>query len=188
MARARSPDSSNPFVFAFPLPTFLYSKYLTDTPTFGSHRHKGYFAPNANRPNLVVLLNAHATKLTLSGTAEPYVVSGVQFTVGEKSYEVKANKEVILSAGAYGTPQLLELSGTFFFTLFDFETPFVSPMHCFFLGGSRDWMRYAMNLTDDLADSYHLFFPLFLFLFCLLHLSRWGGAFGSGSGSGFDSC
>jgi hypothetical protein len=114
MARARSPDSSNPFVFAFPLPTFLYSKYLTDTPTFGSHRHKGYFAPNANRPNLVVLLNAHATKLTLSGTAEPYVVSGVQFTVGDKSYEVKANKEVILSAGAYGTPQLLELSGTFF--------------------------------------------------------------------------
>lgn len=51
----------------------------------------------------------------LSGSGEPFTVTGVQFTVGGdkdgKVYEVKAKKEVVLSAGAFGTPQLLELSG-----------------------------------------------------------------------------
>lgn len=60
-----------------------------------------------------MLTNAHVTKLVLSGSGEPYVVSGIQFTVEGKSYEVKIKKEAILSAGAFGTPQLLELSGAF---------------------------------------------------------------------------
>ncbi|KAF8313118.1 GMC oxidoreductase [Clavulina sp. PMI_390] len=78
-----------------------------------SYAASGYYAPNVNRPNLVVLPSAHVTKLILTGTGEPYTVSGVQFTVAgsDKAYEVKATREVILSAGAFGTPQLLELSG-----------------------------------------------------------------------------
>ena len=89
--------------------------------------NQGYFAPNASRPNLVVLLDAHTTKLTLSGTCEPYVVSGVQFKVGDSSYEVKAKKEVILSAGAFGTPQLLELSGMFLIVFSPLSPLFPAP-------------------------------------------------------------
>ncbi|KAF8313115.1 alcohol oxidase [Clavulina sp. PMI_390] len=78
-----------------------------------SYTASGYYAPNASRPNLVVLPSAQATKLIVTGTGEPYTISGVQFTAAgsDKVYEVKAKREVILSAGAFGTPQLLELSG-----------------------------------------------------------------------------
>ncbi|KAF8313117.1 alcohol oxidase [Clavulina sp. PMI_390] len=78
-----------------------------------SYTAPGYYAPNASRPNLVVLTSTQVTKLILTGAGEPYTVSGVQFTTAgtDKMYEVRAKREVILSAGAFGTPQLLELSG-----------------------------------------------------------------------------
>lgn len=78
-----------------------------------SYSASGYFTPNASRPNLVVLPYAQASKLILTGAAEPYVVSGVQFRVGagETEYIVRAKREVVLSTGSFGTPQLLELSG-----------------------------------------------------------------------------
>ncbi|KAF8313116.1 alcohol oxidase [Clavulina sp. PMI_390] len=78
-----------------------------------SYTAPAYYVPNASRPNLVVLTSAHVVKLVLTGTGEPYTISGVQFTTSgsDKVYEVKAKREVILSAGAFGTPQLLELSG-----------------------------------------------------------------------------
>lgn len=149
---------------------------LPDTqPPSEFHHHKGYFTPNANRPNLVVLLNAHATQLTLSGAAEPYVVSGVQFTVRGQSYEVTAKKEVILSAGAYGTPQLLELSGMLVFfslCLFDFETgrdeirdsyPLVLAS---FSGESRDRRIAVMTLLTPI-NFFSPLFPFFFFGYCI---------------------
>ena len=39
------------------------------------------------------------------------VAKGVKFSSKGKSYLVKAKKEIILSAGAFGSPQILELSG-----------------------------------------------------------------------------
>ena len=39
------------------------------------------------------------------------VADGVKFSIKGKSYIVKARKEIILSAGAFGSPQILELSG-----------------------------------------------------------------------------
>ncbi|KDR79210.1 hypothetical protein GALMADRAFT_137093 [Galerina marginata CBS 339.88] len=81
-----------------------------------------YLAKANGRPNLTVLINAYVTKLVQTGTARGGLKSfrGVQFTsspgtsstpAGSGSITVTARKEVILSAGSIGTPQILQLSG-----------------------------------------------------------------------------
>ncbi|KAK7062665.1 hypothetical protein VNI00_000153 [Paramarasmius palmivorus] len=67
----------------------------------------------AKLPNLQVLSGAYVTRLVLrsSDESEEVVATGVEYTKGDKTYLVKANKEVIVCAGAYQTPQILELSG-----------------------------------------------------------------------------
>ncbi|KAN0118213.1 hypothetical protein V8E52_005474 [Russula decolorans] len=77
----------------------------------------GYFEPNADRKNLVVLTGAEATKVLFKtvGNSQnkktPRVAEAVEFVSGGKKYKVKAKREVILAAGTFKTPQLLELSG-----------------------------------------------------------------------------
>ncbi len=68
---------------------------------------KGYLTPNLNRPNLQVLTHAVISKLILEGKR----VVGVEYIKAGKKYVIKANKEVILCAGAFGSPQILQLSG-----------------------------------------------------------------------------
>jgi choline dehydrogenase-like flavoprotein len=77
-----------------------------------SYAATGYLKPNMNRPNLRVLVDSHASKILLKqdGSGEP-TASGVEFMHGDQKYEVHASREVILSGGVIGTPQLLELSG-----------------------------------------------------------------------------
>ncbi|KAB5589854.1 Glucose oxidase-like protein [Ceratobasidium theobromae] len=72
-----------------------------------------YYAYNAGRPNLVVLTGAQATKIKFSSTlvGGNVVATGVSFVSNSATYTVTARKEVILSAGALQSPQLLELSG-----------------------------------------------------------------------------
>ncbi|KAI0052472.1 GMC oxidoreductase [Auriscalpium vulgare] len=72
-----------------------------------------YFEPIADRPNLVVLIGAQATKIDFASSkkGKDLVAEGVQFVVDGKEYSVKAKKEVIVAAGTLKTPQLLELSG-----------------------------------------------------------------------------
>ncbi|KAF7800043.1 hypothetical protein EIP86_011286 [Pleurotus ostreatoroseus] len=64
------------------------------------------FAP----PNVTVLVGAHAHRVTF-GAGPDLIANGVEFLFDEKTYTVNANKEVVLCAGAYQSPQLLELSG-----------------------------------------------------------------------------
>ncbi|KAJ7479167.1 alcohol oxidase [Mycena latifolia] len=71
----------------------------------------GYFTPNVQDANLVVLTGAQATKINFSKIKGQLIASSVNFVVGDKQYSVKASKEIILSAGALKTPQLLEVSG-----------------------------------------------------------------------------
>jgi choline dehydrogenase-like flavoprotein len=68
---------------------------------------KGYLTPNLNRPNLDVITNAPATKLLMEGKT----VIGVQYKKDGKTHDIKAAQEVILSGGAFATPQLMLLSG-----------------------------------------------------------------------------
>jgi choline dehydrogenase len=65
-----------------------------------------YLRPAERRPNLRVETGAHATKLLFKGTS----TTGVRFTKNGTEHEVRA-REVILSAGAIQSPQLLQLSG-----------------------------------------------------------------------------
>ncbi|KAI1153766.1 hypothetical protein F4825DRAFT_239841 [Nemania diffusa] len=70
-----------------------------------------YLEPVKHRENLQVITGALAEKLIFDTTGvEPRVV-GVQIRKDGNSVLVKAKKEVILSAGAFGSPKLLELSG-----------------------------------------------------------------------------
>lgn len=68
---------------------------------------KAFLRPALKRPNLRVVKNAHTKKIVLDGNR----ASGVAFTQSGKHYEVNANNEILLCAGAINSPQLLELSG-----------------------------------------------------------------------------
>ena len=67
---------------------------------------QGYLKPIRNRANLTVLTGAQVVGLTMKGTR----CEGVRYLKGKKEYSVGAG-EVILSAGAYGSPHLLMLAG-----------------------------------------------------------------------------
>jgi choline dehydrogenase-like flavoprotein len=67
----------------------------------------GYLRPASSRPNLEVLTNAQATGLILEGDR----AVGVTVQQGDELRELRADREVIVSAGAYGSPHLLLLSG-----------------------------------------------------------------------------
>ncbi len=79
----------------------------TGAPGTRSYAASGYLKPNLGRPNLKVLTEALVSNVTLDGTT----ATGVQFTHAGNSYKVKANVEIVLSAGVIQTPQILELSG-----------------------------------------------------------------------------
>lgn len=68
---------------------------------------KAFLTPNLNRPNLTVITHALTEKLML---ADKKVV-GVRYRKHGKDIEIHCNREVILSSGAFGSPQILMLSG-----------------------------------------------------------------------------
>jgi choline dehydrogenase len=64
------------------------------------------------RPNLEVISGAHVTRIVLQSGPEGLVATGVEYQGPDGSVRVaSARKEVVLSAGAVGSPQLLLLSG-----------------------------------------------------------------------------
>jgi choline dehydrogenase-like flavoprotein len=68
---------------------------------------KAYLVPNRNRPNLHVVTGAHATRILLEGRR----AVGVAYRQGSADRELRAVREVIVSAGALLSPQLLMVSG-----------------------------------------------------------------------------
>lgn len=68
---------------------------------------KAFLVPVLDRPNLTVITNAAARKLAFNGDH----CTGLAYEKDGQTHEVLADKEVILSAGAIGSPHLLLLSG-----------------------------------------------------------------------------
>lgn len=70
---------------------------------------KAFLRPVRLRKNIHTAMNAHVTKILI----EPMTMKaiGVEFYQGGKKHVIRAKKEVILSAGAINSPQLLMLSG-----------------------------------------------------------------------------
>ena len=68
---------------------------------------KAYLTPNRARPNLQVITGAQTTRVLL----ERRRAVGVEARIGGQLRAVRARREVLLSAGAFGSPQLLMLSG-----------------------------------------------------------------------------
>ena len=66
-----------------------------------------YLRDAANRPNLRIITHAEVESIALDDKR----ASGVRYTVGGEKRFIKARREVLLSAGAIGSPQILELSG-----------------------------------------------------------------------------
>ncbi|KAF8873116.1 alcohol oxidase [Infundibulicybe gibba] len=78
-----------------------------------SYAATGYFEPNSNRGNLLVLLNAQVLKILLEPVEDGFHRAlGVEFLKDGTTISITGVKnDVILSAGTFQTPQLLELSG-----------------------------------------------------------------------------
>lgn len=92
---------------------------------------KGYYLPNAERKNLVLLTGAHITRILFEDTqGSDVVATGVEFLKDGQKLVAKAKREVVLCAGTlsfslvvsvfssfhtcvgtHQTPQILELSG-----------------------------------------------------------------------------
>jgi choline dehydrogenase len=73
---------------------------------------KAFLRPAQSRPNLTVRTHAQALKLNLENTPSGPRATGVKVQFkGQGTEEIAARNEVILAAGAIGSPQLLQLSG-----------------------------------------------------------------------------
>ncbi|KAL8803987.1 MAG: hypothetical protein Q9182_002859 [Xanthomendoza sp. 2 TL-2023] len=79
-----------------------------------SYAGNTYFTLSANRPNLKILTNALVSKINFQPfkTVDANLIAyGLNFIAEGKPYTVNATREVILAAGTFQSPQLLELSG-----------------------------------------------------------------------------
>jgi choline dehydrogenase-like flavoprotein len=68
---------------------------------------RAYLHPAMHRSNLAVLTGAHANRIVFEGKR----ATGVEIERGGKTQTVRAAREVLVSAGAFQSPQLLMCSG-----------------------------------------------------------------------------
>ncbi len=108
----KHPLTSNPFDGKSVGP---YSGASTIDPTSKtrSYSNSAYYLPVANRANLHLLTGSTVTKVLFE--SDEYgcdlKATGVEYVQDGTITVVNATREIILSAGAFGSPKLLELSG-----------------------------------------------------------------------------
>lgn len=72
-----------------------------------SSANTAYLKPARARPNLNVVTDALTTRVLFDGRR----AIGVEYRVGDRTQRAHAGREVIVSAGSFNSPQLLQLSG-----------------------------------------------------------------------------
>jgi choline dehydrogenase len=72
---------------------------------------KAFLKPVSGRPNLTVMTGCHVERLQIEMSDQGPVCKGVIFTGGGTKYQAMAAKETVLSAGAVGSPHILQCSG-----------------------------------------------------------------------------
>ena len=98
---------------------------------------RAYLRPVLHRPNLTVETKALALRLTLEGNR----ATGVDYAQNGAVHHVRAEREVIVSAGTFNSPQLLMLSGIG--PAAELEAAGVKPLH--------DLPGVGANLQDHLG-------------------------------------
>jgi choline dehydrogenase-like flavoprotein len=68
---------------------------------------RGFLKPVLKRPNLTLITGAHIERVLFDGTR----ATGIQYSKDGETFSAMAKGEVVLAAGAIGTPHILELSG-----------------------------------------------------------------------------
>lgn len=72
---------------------------------------KAFLKPASRRPNLTIMTGCHVERLLLEATESGPRCTGIVFTGGGTQWQATARRETLLTAGAIGSPQLLQLSG-----------------------------------------------------------------------------
>ncbi len=72
---------------------------------------KAFLRPAVQRGNLTIMTGCHVEKLVLEQGAQGVKCTGVEFTGGGRAWTAHATRETLLSGGAIGSPQILQLSG-----------------------------------------------------------------------------
>ncbi len=72
---------------------------------------KAFLRPAAARPNLTIMTGCHVERLMIEQGEQGPLCRGVIFTDGAARWSVSARRETLLTAGALGSPHLLQLSG-----------------------------------------------------------------------------
>lgn len=70
-----------------------------------------YLKPVMQRQNLKVITHALTRRIIMDKSSAKKTAWGIEYQIGEQVHTVAAKKEIILSAGVVGSPQLLQISG-----------------------------------------------------------------------------
>lgn len=77
-----------------------------------SYAYSAYLEPNIDRKNLFVLTDTHVTKVVLEGDGDLQRATGILAVRNEKEISIGGvRRGVVVAAGTFQTPQVLELSG-----------------------------------------------------------------------------
>lgn len=96
---------------------------------------KAFLRPVRLRKNLHISMHSHATKIIFDTIENTPRATGIQFMRDGRLHKVRARKEVIMSSGAIGSPQILMLSG---------------------VGPAEDLKQHDIPLVKDLKVGHHL--------------------------------
>ncbi len=72
---------------------------------------KAFLRPASSRSNLTIMTGCHVERLIIQDSEQGKVCRGIEFTGGGTAWTATAERETLLTAGAIGSPQILQRSG-----------------------------------------------------------------------------